>query len=62
MAQPIGAPIIADARLHVVAGGTHDFVQERAAEIAPLFQPHVVTLRPDPRLTASGGVGLTPPQ
>ena len=30
-----------NARLHVVAGGTHDLVRERAAEIAPLFREHI---------------------
>jgi pimeloyl-ACP methyl ester carboxylesterase len=33
--------LLPNAQLHVVAGGTHDLVQERAAEIAPLVQDHV---------------------
>lgn len=48
--------LLPNARLHIVRGGTHDLVQENAAEIAPLFQAHVVTLVRPPfdRLRRSG--------
>ncbi len=37
--------LLPSSKLHVVAGGTHDLVQERAAEIAPMVQAHVVSLK-----------------
>jgi pimeloyl-ACP methyl ester carboxylesterase len=33
--------LLPDARLHVVAGGEHDVVNARAAEVAPLIQAHL---------------------
>lgn len=33
--------LLPDARLHVVAGGGHDVVHVRAAEVAPLIQSHL---------------------
>lgn len=35
------ARLLPDARLHIVKGGTHDIVVDRAAEIAPLVRTHV---------------------
>ena len=33
--------LLPDARLHVLAGGDHDLVHQRAAEIAPLVEAHL---------------------
>jgi pimeloyl-ACP methyl ester carboxylesterase len=33
--------LLPQARLHVIAGGDHDFAKERAAEIAPLVAAHI---------------------
>lgn len=35
------ADLLPDARLHVLAGGGHDVVHVRAAEVAPLIQTHL---------------------
>lgn len=37
------ASLLPKAELHVIAGGTHSFAQERAAEIAPLVQDFLKT-------------------
>jgi poly(3-hydroxyoctanoate) depolymerase len=38
------AGLFPNARLHVIAGGTHDLARERTAELTPMIAEHIETV------------------